>query len=337
MAGGSVNHRRRFVFLVGASALAAPLVTGAQRAGKVPRVGVLHAGSSQEPAALQREPFERGLRENGWQPGANVLIEYRYAEGNAAQLHELAAELVRSQVNVIVARAPVVVRAARQATARIPIVMSGWAGDPVADGMVKSLARPGGNITGIANFRELDGKRLELLKDTFPLIRRVAVLVNPGFDAGRHGEYINTLQDNARALKLQLEIFEIKQAGELENSFAAMARAKVDALLVRGDPQVLDPNRTVVVALAARHRLPAVYWFRFMADAGGLMSYGESLSGMHHLSATYVSRILRGANPGEIAIEQPGIFELTINLRTAKALGVEIPKTVLFRADHLIQ
>jgi putative ABC transport system substrate-binding protein len=316
---------------------AAPLAAEAQQAGKLLRVGVLHAGSSKEAATIQREPFERGLRENGWIPGSSLLIEYRYAEGNPARLVELASELVRSRVEVIVARGNSAIDAARKATDVIPIVMSAWAGDPVAGGIAKNLSRPGGNVTGVMGFTQLDGKRLELLKETFPGIRRVAVVGNPDFGQAQYPQQMAALQGSAKSLKLELQTFEIRRADEIASTFAAIDRAQVDALLVRGDPQVMDLHRAEIVAMVAKLRLPAVYWWPFFVKAGGLMSYGESFSAFHHRSATYVSRILRGAKPGDLAIEQPTKFELAINLKTAKLLGVEIPKTVLFRADELIE
>jgi putative ABC transport system substrate-binding protein len=330
-----VNRRDTVLGLVALGAV--PLAAAALQPGKVPRVGVLHPGSSKEPAAIQRQPFERGLREHGWIPGSTVIIDYRYAEGNVARLPELAADLVRSGVDVIVARANAAINAARQATTTIPIVMSSYAGDPAADGLVRSQSRPGGNLTGMAGFLELDGKRLELLKEAFPRISRVAVVSNPGLDGGRSGERMAKLHDSARSLKLQLQVFEIKRADEIAGTFAAIGKSKVDALLVRGDPEVLDPNRAEIAAMAAKLRLPAVYWWRFFIDAGGLMSYGDSIPGFHYRSATYVSRILKGASPAELAIEQPTKFELIVNLKTAKALGIEIPKAVVFRADEVIE
>jgi putative ABC transport system substrate-binding protein len=324
--------------IVGIALLAAAVSRAiAQQAGKIPRVGVLHPGSSKEAASVQREPFERGLRELGWVPGSTVLIDYRYAEGNAATLLELAIDLVRSGVNVIVARANPAIRAAQRATTTIPIVMSA-SDDPVAAGFAKSMSRPGGNITGIAVLLwELDAKRLELLKEAFPRIGRVAVISNPNNDVGRYEERVSALQGTARSLNLQLEMFEVRRTEELTGALASIGRAKVDALLVRGDPQVIDPKRPEIAAMAAKHRLPAIYPWRYFVEAGGVMSYGTSLPGFHYQSATYVSRILKGAKPGELAVEQPTKFDLIVNLKTAKALGIEIPKAVLFRADELIQ
>jgi putative ABC transport system substrate-binding protein len=306
------------------------------QARKVPRVAVLHAGSSKEAASVQREPFERGLRELGWTPGSNIRIEYRYAEGSASRIPALALELVRSQPDVIVPRGNAAVDATRRATATIPIVMSGWNGDPVADGLVKNLRRPGGNLTGMSTFAELDGKRLELLKEAFPKITRVAVIANPTFDAQRYERHTAAIHATAESLKVQVRIFEVKRKEDIATAFAAIDHAQSDALLVRGDPQVLDPHRADIVAMATKQRLPAMYWWRFFVEDGGLMSYGESIPEFHYRSASYVSRILKGANPGELAIEQPTKFNLVVNPKAARAIGVEIPKAILFRADEVL-
>ena len=317
---------------------APPFVAHAQQAGKVPRVGVLHPGSSNEAATVQRDPFERGLRELGWNPGSNILIDYRYGEGNPVRLAEQAADLVRSGVDLIVARSDTAVRAARRATATIPIVMSAGTEILMAEGLVKSLSRPGGNITGISvPLSDLDAKRLELLRDAFPGIRRVAVITNPNFDAARYEEYMTALHANARSLKLQVESFPVRRADEVADAFTALVRDKFDALMVRPDPFVLDHQRHELAALAAKHRLPAIYPWRFFVDAGGLMSYNASLSGFHHRAATYVSRILKGEKPADLPIEQPTIFELVVNVAAARAQGLTIPQSVLFRADQLIQ
>lgn len=333
----SQEQRRKFLLAAGAL-LTAPLAADAQQAGKIPRVAVLHPGSSKEAPAVQREPFERGLRELGWVPGSNVLIDYRYAEGDSPRLAELALDLVRSKVDVIVARSPAAIHAARRATTSIPIVMSAGGDDPVAEGLVNNMSRPGGNVTGIVSLVfELDSKRLELLKEAFPAIRLVAVLANPNYDPARHQGRIAAIQASARSLKVQIEIFDVRRADEIASAFAAISRAQADALLVQGEPQVLDHNRRQIATIAAKHRLPAIYPWRFFVEAGGLMSYGTSLPGFHHRSATYVSRILRGANPAELAIEQPTQFELVVNVVAAKAQGLTIPQSVLFRADQLIQ
>jgi putative ABC transport system substrate-binding protein len=328
---------RRQVLLASALYLVAPGVFAQTR--KMPRVGLLHVGSSNEFATIQREPFERGLRELGWIAGTTVLLDYRYAEGDVSKLRALADELVRSRVDVIVARANAAIGAARRATSTIPIVMSAYTGDPAADGVVNSLSRPGGNVTGILTIPvELDGKRLELLKEVFPKIKRVGVLSNPALDGGFNLERMSKLQDSARSLGLQVEAFEIRKADELAGALAAIAKANVDALLVRGDPQVLDPNRAEIAAFAAtKLRRPAIYWWPFFVDAGGLMSYGESISGFHYRSASFVSRILKGEKAADLPIEQPPKFDLVVNAKTARAMGIEIPKAVMFRADRVIE
>jgi len=326
---------RRQMLIVSALGLISRAAFGQAR--KIPRIGVLHAGSAKEPAAVQREPFERGLRDRGWVPGSTVIIDYRYAEGDRAKLAPLADELVRSGADVIVARADAAIHAARKATSTIPIVMAAYVGDPAADGVVKNVSRPGGNVTGIGNFLDLDPKRLELLKDALPRTRRVAVLLNPGLDGGKWPERKAKLNEAASILKLQLQFFEIRRPEQLSETFAAVGKARVDALLVRGDPEVLDPNRADIAAQAARLRVPAIYWWRFCVEAGGLMSYGHSIPGFHNRSATFVDRILKGARPGELAIEQPTRFELIINLRTAKALDIRIPRDFLQRADGVVE
>jgi putative ABC transport system substrate-binding protein len=327
---------RRQLLLASAFAALAPAASLAQGR-KVPRVGVLHAGSAKEPDSVQREPFERGLRELGWKPGSTILIEYRYAEGDVSRLPGLAEELVRSGVDVIVARATAAINAARRASGTIPIVMASYPGDPVHDGIAKSMSRPGGNVTGMGGLADLDGKRLELLKDALPNIRRVAVVANPNLDGRAFAAHMATLEASAQKLRLQTQIFEITQAKQLAEAFEAIGKAHPDALLVRGDPEVLDPHRVWITARAAQLRLPAIYWWRFFVEAGGLMSYGGSIPAFHHRSAHFVDRILKGAKAGDLAIERPSKFEFVLNLKAAHGLGIEIPKAVSFRADQIIQ
>jgi len=210
--------------------------------------------------------------------------------------------------------------------------------DPIAEGLAESLARPGKNVTGIVlQTFDLDGKRLEILKEVVPQVRRVALLANPTMEPFGFKERIDELRAGAARLKVHLEIFEIAGAEDLIAALAAVERGRYDALMVRAEPRVMDPHRRQIVAAAAKLKLPAIYWFRFYAEAGGLMSYGESIPAFHHRSASYVSRILKGAKAGDLAIEQPTKFELTVNMKTAKALGIEIPKAILFRADEVIQ
>jgi len=325
---------RRQTLIAGVLGLVSPAALGQAR--RIPRVGVLHAGSSKEPITVQREPFERGLRDLGWNPGSTVVIEYRYAEGDNTRLTSLADELVRSGIDVIVARADVAIHAARKATATIPIVMAAYRGDPAADGIVKNVSRPGGNVTGIGNFSELDPKRLELLKDAFPRTRRVGVMANPALDVGTWPERMTMLNAAASALKLRLQFFEIQRPEQISRAFADAGKARLDALLVRGDPEVLDANRIQIAVKAAELRIPAIYWWRFFVEAGGLMSYGSSIPGLHNRSATYVDRILKGAKAGELAIEQPTKLELIVNLKAAKELGIRIPREFLQRADGVI-
>ncbi len=332
-----MRTRRGFLGTLGALALAAPVIVEAQTAGRVPHVAVLNPGSATEAPAVQREPFERGLRELGWRPGATVVIEYVYGDGSASQLATVTANLVRRGVEVIVARGPVAIRAAREATTTVPIVMSA-ADDPIADGFVGTLARPGGNVTGIANIvSDLDGKRLDLLREAIPGLARVGVLTNPTMRPGRNRELIAALHAAARARGLELQIFDVTRTDEIPGAFAAIARARVGALLVRADTQVLEPNRSMVAAMAIRHRLPGMYPWHFYAEVGGLMAYASSIPGFHHRSAMYVDRILKGTKPGDLPVERPTTFELMINLKTAGLLGLTLPASLLARADEVIQ
>jgi putative ABC transport system substrate-binding protein len=310
----------------------------AQPPTRVPRVGVLNPGSSTEPPAVQREPFERGLRELGWAPGSSVIIEYRYAEGRVARLGELAAELVKLKVDIIVGRSYTAVEAARRASSTIPIVMSA-VDDPVFHGFVKSLARPGGNITGLANMvGELEAKRLELLKGAMPGLTRVGILENPAADTGPRRQVLTPALDAAaRSLGLEIKTFKVGRTEELAETFAAMGRARVGAVLVRADVLILEPNRSQVTALAAMHRLPAMYPWRFYIDVGGLMSYATSIPAFHHRSATYVDRILKGTKPADLPVEQPAKFALVVNLKAARALELTIPHSFLLRADEVIE
>jgi putative ABC transport system substrate-binding protein len=318
------------LLLVGALAVPAQ-----PQPGKIPRVGVLRPGNPPPGDFGQREAFEAGLRELGWTPGTNILIEYRYGEGRHDRLSELAAELVGMPVDVIVASAPQGVRAAQQATRSIPIVMSTLP-DPVEQGFVASLARPGGNITGLTlDSEELAGKQLELLKEMLPGLSRVGVLRNPkslGYDVSK-----GQIAAASRQLKLDVKDFPVSRPEDLASAFAAMSQAGVGAILVRRDVLVVEPNRAEVVALAAQRRLPAMYNFRQFPDAGGLISYGANVNHIHRRSAGFVDKILKGAMPADLPIEQPTKFELVINSKTARALGLTIPPSVLLRADQLIE
>jgi putative ABC transport system substrate-binding protein len=316
-----------------------PLAAVAQQTTKVPRVGVLNPQKSTEPPSVQREPFERGLRELGWTPGVTILIEYVYAEGEVDRLSDLATTLVQRPVDVLVTRGPQATQAARQATSTIPIVMSATP-DPVQEGFVTSLARPGGNITGLAFLGRgnLVGKRLELLKETVPGLARVAYVVNWH---ARLPEQVSAIMEEftsaARALGLEGQLFEVRRPQDIVEVFTAMEKAQVGGLLVDVDPHVLEPNLAQVVALALQHRLPAIYPWRLYVAAGGLMSYATSIQAFHQRSATYVDKILKGIKPADLPVEQPTKLELVINLKTAKALGITMPPSLLLLADEVIQ
>jgi putative tryptophan/tyrosine transport system substrate-binding protein len=323
-----------FVVTLTLSLLVAPLTAEAQQATKVHRIGRLSSGSPTEPNP-NLEAFRQGLRELGYVEGQNLVIESRYAEGSPERLRDLALELVQRKMDVIVAVAAAATGAVQHATRTIPIVIAGGS-DPVGDGLVASLARPGGNTTGFSNLTvELPGKRLELLKEAMPQSARIAVLANPA--ASGYESAMNNLTVAAQALGLQLHVVELRSADELDATFAAMTRAGADALIVVGEPLLLDSLRGRTVDLAAKHRLPAMYSWRELVVAGGLMSYGPSLPDMHRRAATYVDKILKGAKPADLAVEQPSKFELVINLKTAQALGVTIPPSVLFQANEVIR
>jgi putative tryptophan/tyrosine transport system substrate-binding protein len=316
------------------SLLAAPLAIMAQQPPQVHRIGLLRTGSalSDRPSL---ESFRQGLRDLGYIEGQNLVIEERYAEGSDEHLRNLAADLVQLQVEVIVAGGSAAIRAVQHATHTIPIVMASSA-DPVARGFVASLAHPGGNITGVSWLgTELGGKQLEVLKEAVPQVSRVAVLANPaspGYGPGRHN-----LTVAAQALGLHLHVVELHRPDELDHAFPALSREGAEALLVLADALLLDGLRGRIVALAATHRLPAMYPWKMFVEAGGLMSYGPSLPDLRRRAAYYVDRILKGARPADLPVEQPTKFELVINLKTAKALGFTIPPTLRFQADEMIQ
>jgi len=315
--------------------LAAPLAADAQQAGKVPRIGCLSLTSpSDRPPLL--DAFRQRLREIGWVEGQNIVIDYRYAEGQVDRLPDLAAELVRLKVDLIVASAGTqVATAAKNATETIPIVMI-YVRDPVGTGLIASLARPGGNVTGVSGSAglELFAKQLELLKETVPKIRRVAILSNP--DNAYHQLAIREVNVAARSLGVQLQLLEARGPNEFDAAFAAMAKERVEALLVLSDT-IFGSHATRLADLAARSRLPATYGVREDVKAGGLMSYGPSLLDSYRQAATYVDKILKGAKPADLPVEQPMKFELVLNLKTAEALGLTIPPLILFQADEVIR
>jgi putative tryptophan/tyrosine transport system substrate-binding protein len=326
--------RRTFLAGTGAVLLASPLAADAQPAGKVPRIGFLRSTSpSDRPPLL--DAFRQGLRELGWVEGQNIVIDYRYAEGRFDRLPALAAELVRLKMDIIVASPTPAAAAAKNATETIPIVMIS-VGDPVGLGLIASLARPGGNVTGLSYSvgSGISGKGLELLKETVPKIRRVAILSNPANPA--HSLEVREVNVAARSLGVQLQLLEARGPNDFDGAFAAMAKERVGALLVVAD-SMFFLHRSRLADLAARSRLPAAYGLRENVEAGGLMSYGPSQRDLFRRSATYVDKILKGAKPGDLPVEQPTKFELVINLKTAKALGLTIPPSLLQRADEVIQ
>ena len=319
----------RVIGLVLALALA-PLVAEAQPAEKLARIGYLSLGTAADtPRALLQ-----GLRELGYVEGQNLVIEYRYAEGKAERLPDLAAELVSLKVDVIVAGGTPPPLAAKRATTTIPIVMTS-AGDPVGSGLVASLAKPGGNVTGLSTFtRDLAAKRLQLLKEVVPLVSRVAVLWN----AANPYAVLNMRETEAaaRTLGLQVQSVEVRGPDDIETGFSTAIRWRAGAFIVVDDPFTYL-HRTRIADLAARNQLPAMYGFRQYAEAGGLMAFGTSLADLSRRAATYVDKILKGAKPADLPVEQPTKFELVINAKTAKALKLTIPPSVLLRADQVIE
>jgi putative ABC transport system substrate-binding protein len=330
-----VITRREFIGTLAGGLVAAPLAAEAQQAARVPRVGYLGTNLSVSPHLP--EAFRQGLRDLGYVEGRNVVIEYRSAEGKLERLPALAAELVAVKVDVIVVGAEPHALAAKQATRTLPIVFA-TAADPVASGLVTSLARPGSNVTGLATLSpELVGKRLELLKQVVPGVSRVAVLWHPGGAGERTGkDMLKEAEVGARALGVQLQVVEARGPADFDRAFSDITRARPGALTVWTSPALYNERRRLV-DLAAKHRLPAVYPAREFVDAGGLMAYGPNIADLYQRAATYVDKILKGAKPADLPIEQPTKFELVINLKTAKALGLTIPQSVLGRADEVIQ
>jgi putative ABC transport system substrate-binding protein len=325
--------RRRIGLLLtlALSLFVAPLAADAQPAAKVPRIGFLMPSLTPE-RARNLEAFRQGLRELGWIEGQNVAIEYRYAETgtDTERFPALVADLVRLNVDVLVTVGGTT-RVAQDATRTIPIVMV-TAADPVVTGFVTSLARPEGNITGLAGLEaELSGKRLEILKQAAPQISRLAFLLNP---TNVSAAYMRETQVAAQALGVAVQVVEVRRPDEIERAFAAMQRASADALLLLTDSRLLEAHVRDITTLALQHRLPAIYPWRMYVEAGGLMSYGISLREWYRRAATYVDKILKGAKPADLPVEQPTTFELIINLKTAQALVLTIPPTLVFQGTR---
>ena len=326
-------NRRAFVSAVGMSALAAPLRLAAQQPQRVPRVGYLFSFTPAEGRHLW-EACRQGLRELGYVEGQNIVLEPRWADGRHERLPELAADLARLKVDVIVSAATPASRAAKAATSSIPIVIVA-VGDPVKVGLVASLARPGGNVTGLSLLTtELSGKRLELLGQVVRNMPRVAILMNP--DNPVTAVFLEETRVAAQTLGVQLQLLEARNPRDIEQVFDAAAGERAAALIVFDDP-VLWSHRKQIVPLAAKRRLPVMYGLREFVDDGGLMSYGPDRVDHYRRTAVYVDKILRGAKPADLPVEQPTKFELVINMKTAKALGLTIPQSLLVRADQIIQ
>jgi ABC-type uncharacterized transport system substrate-binding protein len=328
-------NRRTFLCGLTLATLAVPLVAEAQQATKVPRIGYLMVDQAANPDL--HEAFRQGLRDLGYVEARNLVIEYRDAKGKFERLPALAAELVALKVDVIVAGGTPHALAAQQATRTIPIVLTG-AGDPVTSGLVTSLARPGGNVTGLSNLRpDLVGKCLEQLKQAVPGVSHVAVLWQPGGRSERtEKDMLKEAEVAGRALGVRLQFVEARGPADFDRAFSDMTRARAGALTVLPST-MLNNERRRLVDLAAKNQLPAVYAIREAVDAGGLMSYGPNGADMYRRAATYVDKILKGAKPTDLPVEQPTKFELVINLKTAKALGLTIPHALLLRADEVIQ
>jgi putative ABC transport system substrate-binding protein len=317
--------------------LAASLTLEARQPERVPRIGLLMTGSLGSPETKASiDAVRQGLREHGYAEGQNILIEYRSADGNIERLPGLATELARLRVDLIVAGATPAGRAARAATATIPIIVMAM-GDPVGDGLVASLARPGGNLTGTTFLGPaLVPKHLALLKEALPRATHVAILWHPGaFADSTMRDMLKEAEAAARALRIQLRFVEMQGPNELERAFSTIIRAPPDALVVFPST-MLFAERARIVALAAKHRLPSVFNNRQAVELGGLMGYGTNLPELLRRTGTYIDKVLKGARPADLPVEQPTRFELVINLTTAKALGVTIPPSLLVRADRVI-
>jgi len=318
---------------LGLTLLAAPLAAEGQQAGKVYRVGFLGNSSAALEANLVG-PFREGLRELGYVEGRNIVIEYRWAEGKYERFPALIAELAALNVDVIVTAGTPAALAVKRTTPSIPLVMAA-VGDPIGVGLVASLARPGGNVTGLSAIApELEGKRLELLREVVPKLSHIAVLWNP--DNPFHADSLKETRAAAQVLGIKAQLVGVRISEEFPAAFAAIVRERPGALLVLAD-RIFLHNRARIVDFGAKHRLPGVYPYRELVEAGGLMSFGPSYPGMHRRAAHYVDKILKGAKPADLPVEQPATFELIINLKAAKALGLTIQPSLLQRADELIQ
>ena len=329
-----MNHRRRLIVALGAGGLVASFGSPAQQPPtRISRIGLLSPYTAADTAVWHRA-FQQGLRDLGWFDGKNISIEYRYADGRDDRLPDLAADLVRLKVDIIVAAVTADVSAAKNATKTIPIVMQS-AGDPVALGLIASLARPGGNVTGLTNIStEMGGKRLDLLKELVPNLSRVAVLWNPQTKISALNW--KDIQLPARQLGIQVHSLQAQSPSDFDKVFKDATQARAGALAVLPDP-LFAGNMKRIADLAIKYHLPSIFHLREYVDVGGLAAYGPDRSDLFRRSATYVDKILRGANPADLPVEQPTKFELFLNGRTAKALGLTIPQSLLISADKVIE
>jgi putative ABC transport system substrate-binding protein len=325
--------RRQLLVVLGTGALAARLASFALAQDKVWRIGMLETVSTTLNAA-NLGAFRQGLRELGYVEGRNLIIEYRSADGHAERFPDLATELVRLKVDLIVTRGTPAALAAKNATRTIPVVMAN-AGDPVGSGIVATLARPGGNVTGLSSVpAELDPKRLELIRELVPGGARIAILQNMG--SPNNPPQWKEIESAARVLGVQPQLLDVRKPEDLGPAFDAATRQRADGLVVGGEG-LFQANRKMIAELAAKHHLPAIYRSMDYIEAGGLMAYGTNYPDLYRRAATYVDKILKGARPADLPIEQPTKFELIINLKAAKALGLTIPQPLLLRADEVIQ
>ena len=329
----SAFRNLKSAILLGAMLFALCFPAQAQQTLKIPRIGLLFTEESSPPSP-NVEAFRQGLRDLGYVEGKNIILEYRYAEGKLERLPHLAEELVRLPVDVIVTALSPGIHAAKRATDMIPIVFA-VSGNPMATGYVASLARPGGNVTGLSVMDyELSGKRLELLTEALGRVARVAVLWNPG--NGAMVLKMKEVQGAAQGLRVDIKSLEVREPQDFDRALAALPRERAHALLTLADPLTLF-HRDRIIEMAAKSRVPAMYENREFVDAGGLMSYGPNIEANYRRAATYVDKILKGAKAAELPVEQPMKFELVINLKAAKQIGVTIPQKVLMRADKVIR
>jgi putative ABC transport system substrate-binding protein len=325
-------RRRSVAFFLVLAFLSAPLTAEAQQSGRIYRIGVLTMLAGPTP---RTEALQKGLADLGYEEGRTIAIEWKWAAGSTERLRKLASDLLRANVEIIVASGPQSIAAVKRATTTIPVVMVA-APDPVGTGLVSTLARPGGNLTGLSvdASPELLGKQLQLLKEALPHVSRVAVLWNSGMPGVQ--PFMDALSATGRSLNVSLEWIDIGGRSEFARAFSEMSRGRVGAAIVITDPFIYV-HREQIVQLAAEYRIPAIYLFDELVRAGGFISYGPSLADSYRGAATYVDKILRGAKPGDLPIQQPTKFELVVNLKTAKVLGLTIPESILLRADDVIR